>query len=252
MKITTAGKQLVASIKNARLKAVIATKHLVAEILVGQFLLFRQYFESLGLTDAITKLLGLNKSDTVNTSETLELDTSKSVSDSTQFVDTASKSVGKTADNTASTSDSVVASIGKNISDTVSFSDSVGSAVGFGAGDTVYATDDVGAEATIDDDQYMLFGKNLIEAPSVSETVSLTAVFQRAFSESINVSDAFNPVLGKLPTESLSMTEIIELLAGKGVSDTLSTTDSGSLISQDYVNNNQYFDADYVGQFRTF
>lgn len=252
MKISVFGKQLIADIKNARLKAAILTKRLVADILVGQFLSFREFADSTGITDAVAKLFGLNKDDGVNSTDIAELDVTKNLDDSTYFVDIAVKSVGKTTNDGAATSDSIASFVGKNIQDSVTFADNISSGVGFGAGDTVYATDDVGAQATIDDDQYMLFGKNLIESPSAIDTVLLTATFERDFTESISVTDFVQKNREKLPGENLSMTEIIELLAGKGLSDTLSAIDSGSLISQDYVDNNHYFDADYVGQSRTF
>lgn len=251
-KVTVSGRTLISDIKNLRLKASIATRHLVADILFGQFLLSNRFANAVGLTDILAKALGLNKTDYVNTTESISLDYSKNAYNETSITDFIAIAANKPETDNFSTTDIAYANIGKNITDEVSFIDTAILASGTGVLDTVYATDDVGAQATIDDDQYMLFGKNLIESLSISDLVSLTVAYQRTFNESVNITDLLQRGFPVFPDESLSMSEIIGLLAEKSESDTLLSADSGSLISQDYVDNNQYFDADYVGQYRTF
>lgn len=79
---------------------------------------------------------------------------------------------------------------------------------------TVIATDDIGGEATLDDDQTIQFFKQLT-----------------------NLSYAADSAVR---------------FAGKVVSDILGAADSGTLLSQDYVDNPYYFAEDYVGVKRTF
>jgi hypothetical protein len=251
-KITVTGRGLIAGIKNLRLKAAIATRHLVADILVGRFLLSSRFANAVGLTEILVKALGLNKTDTVVATELIEFDYSKNVDETPAVTDLMVIGLEKPEADSFTASDFAYAAIGKNINDQISFSDITSLSSGFGASDAVYATDDVGAQATIDDDQYMLFGKNLTEPPSVTDVVSITAAYLRDFSESVGITDSFVNGLAKIPGESLTMSETFTLLAEKSESDTLLSADSGILISQDYVDNNQYFDADYVGQSRTF
>jgi len=251
-KISITGKGLIAGIKNLRLKAAITTRHLIADVLVGRFILSNRFVNAVGLAEILVKAFGLNKPDSVTATEAIDLDYSKNVYETPAITDLMVVGVQKPETDSFIASDLAYSDIGKNITDQISAIDTTTITAGFGASDTVYATDDVGAQATIDDDQYMLFGKNLSEAPLIADTVSITAAYIREFSESVSITDILARGSVETPSESLTMSEIFTLLAEKSQSDTLLSADSGTLISQDYVDNNQYFDADYVGQSRTF
>lgn len=78
------------------------------------------------------------------------------------------------------------------------------------------------------------FGFGLVKAenPAAYELISIS--FSRSFSDTATPADS--------PVKS----------AGKILSDAADCADSGSLISQGYVDNNDYFAEDYVGASRTF
>lgn len=80
--------------------------------------------------------------------------------------------------------------------------------------DSVYSTDDIGGEATIDDDQTIQFFK---QVTNIAQALESSVMF-----------------------------------AGKVLGDILGTTDSGTILAQDYVDDPFYFAEDYVGVKRTF
>jgi hypothetical protein len=122
--------------------------------------------------------------------------------------------IGKNIADIATSVDAQVLTAGKVLSNTADLSFSVALDTTKLLTDNIFVTDDIDGEASIEDDQNMLFFKSRTDNGYVSES---------------NVKSF-----------------------GKGNSDSASVTDSGSLYGQDYVDNPFYFAEDYVGYSTTF
>jgi len=88
------------------IKAVFAFKKAVASIRLGNFIIFRFFFEALGLSDVQAKGFG------------------KSLNDSQDITDSTDKSVAKSISEVTATNDSVSFSSNSRVSDTIGSSDS--------------------------------------------------------------------------------------------------------------------------------
>ena len=85
--------------------AEIGFKKAVASIKLGDFLIFKFFFETLGLSDVQVKSI------------------SKSLSDSQAVTDLSAQSVGKTLSDSSGTADSAALDIGSAVSDTIGSND---------------------------------------------------------------------------------------------------------------------------------
>ena len=192
----------------------IGFKKAVASISIGDFLIFRFFFEVLGLSDAQTKGVG------------------KSLSDSQAMTDLAAQSVGKPLSDNSGTADSAVLGFGTVQNDSGATSDQIDTfATGKALQDTSFAsenqtmgfhkfidelagvTDDLDGEASAEDDQEMTFTKVTSDLSTLSDSFSYSSM--------------------------------------SAVSDTIGPNDTGSLRSQGYCAFD-YFSEDYVGASRTF
>tara|TARA_R110001632_G_scaffold50466_2_gene126252 strand:+ start:170 stop:790 length:621 start_codon:yes stop_codon:yes gene_type:complete len=192
----------------------IGFKKAVASIRIGEFLIFRFFFEVLGLSDAQAKDVG------------------KSLSDSQAITDLAAQSVGKPLSDSSGTSDSAVLGFGTVQNDSGATSDQIDTfATGKALQDTSFAsenqtmdfhkfidelagvTDDLDGEASAEDDQEMTFTKVTSDLSTLSDSFAYSSM--------------------------------------SAVSDTIGPNDTGSLRSQGYCAFD-YFSEDYVGASRTF
>lgn len=105
--------------------------------------------------------------------------------------------------------------LGKSLSDTSSASDTIDTKqVDKVLSDSAFATDDINGAAVLGDDQLILFIKSLNDNGYVLEQAAIGS--------------------------------------SKPFSDATSSSDNGSLVSQNYVDNGDYFAEDYVGTKITF
>ena len=152
--------------------------------------------------------------------------------------------------------------------------------------DSVGVTDDIDGEAGVDDDQNIQFWKNRTDQANASETVGKDFVtsrsdtsnaaeakilqFAKPVSDGSEVSDAEIRSIGKpisdsgeaaeakilafaaIKTDSTDAAENAIKSVGKIRSDSATSSDSGTLLNQDYVDNPNYFADDYVGAKRAF
>lgn len=194
--------------------ASIGFKKAIADIKLGDFLIFRFFFDSLGLSDSESKALSKPLSDSQAISDVAITGLGKSESDQIGSADSSIVSfssvqndLGQTADqiNTVGVSKSLQDSSVSSEVQNMNFHKFVEEATG--------VTDDLDGEATTDDDQEMTFVK----------------------------------VRSNLAT----MVDLFAHSTGRGLSDTIGTNDSGSLRSQGYCAFD-YFLEDYVGASQTF
>ena len=192
---------------------------------------------------------------------------------------------------TASFGEVVELSVAKTLSDTPTALDSINSFDTTKAlSDLVNVTDDIDGEAVIDDDQTMTFVKVTSNLGSFVDSVALQLVWQRAlsdagvvvdsptfavgrtlsdvgvaqdtFSRQINYSRAFQETSVFADATAFAVSNDIAdngyaaetdvKSINKLRSESATLADSGLLVSQGYVDNNDYFAETYVGVSRTF
>ena len=223
--------------------------------------------------DDQTTNFGKGLEDSPVTGDLLALEYDKFLANSGAGTDTQALSIGKVADDSANFTLETTLDTTKLLSD------------------SIHVTDDVDGEASIEDDQNMLFTKSRTEVIWLTDSLDRTVAYSRAFSDSGVASDNvinFQTSKGLDDTASLGDFTDIDIVFtrefsdsaiwqdgvslgvsivltdngyvlenkvksfGKGNSDSASVTDSGSLYRQDYVDNLFYFAEDYVGYNATF
>lgn len=234
----------------------------------------------------VTKLL----SETPTLSDTHTNTFGKALLNSSIGVDTPEINTGKSLQDAWSATESSQIIFGKVPSDTAVFATETALALTKLLVSNIYVTDDVDGEASIEDDQNMLFNKARVDLGSVVELLTRQVDYFREFSDfpvgqdnaALRLDKEFtdSAVLGD---EAAVATDYRRLFAetagwqdnvffavsavltdngyvlesnvksfGKGNSDSASVADSGSLYGQDYVDNPFYFAEDYVGYSTTF
>ena len=154
--------------------------------------------------------------------------------------------------------------------------------------DDVFFTDDVDGEATILDDQEMQFFKNTTDVANVSESFDRIVAYIRSFSHSAAATDDSVNTVGKGLADLSVVSETTNLLTskqiydipvaneniaksfsrsradsaligdaaivtpGKVLLDLASLADAGSLLSQGFTSDPNYFAGDHVGASRAF
>lgn len=136
--------------------------------------------------------------------------------------------------------------------------------------DDVYFTDDVDGEASILDDQEMQFFKFTTDFAGASDLFDRTVAYVRGFAEAPSVDDSTNLLSNKhiydIPVASETIAKSVFRLRadsaligdaaivtpGKVLLDLTSIADAGSLLSQGFTSDPNYFAGDYVGTSRAF
>lgn len=194
--------------------AEIGFKKAVATIKLGDFLIFRFFFEILGLSDAQTKSIGKSLSDSQEMTDLAAQSVGKSLSDNSGTADSAALGFGTVQNDSGATSDQIdTFATGKALQDTSSASEN--QTMGFHKfiDELAGVTDDLDGEASAEDDQEMTFTKVTSDLSTLSDSFSYSSM--------------------------------------SAVSDTIGPNDTGSLRSQGYCAFD-YFSEDYVGASRTF
>jgi hypothetical protein len=194
--------------------AEIGFKKAVATIKLGDFLIFRFFFEILGLSDAQTKSIGKSLSDSQAITDLSEQSVGKALSDSSGTADSAALGFGTVQSDSSSTSDQIDSfAIGKALQDTSSVSENQTMDFHKFIDELAGVTDDLDGEASAEDDQEMTFTKVRSDLSTISDSFAYSSM--------------------------------------SAVSDTIGSNDTGSLRSQGYCAFD-YFLEDYVGASRTF
>tara|TARA_R110000744_G_scaffold157503_1_gene273351 strand:- start:84 stop:872 length:789 start_codon:yes stop_codon:yes gene_type:complete len=248
----------------------IGFKKAIAEIKFGDFLIFRFFFDVLGITDTPAKSVGKKASDTSFTTDVVSLDLETSQGDSVGFSDAIDAfAIGKTIQDASSVGESIFIETGFNRghSDTFSAADSIS----FGSEKRL--TDVLGAT----DSESFQFGKGLADSSAMTDAAALAQ--NKTLSDSSVTSDNQNmdfhkfidEVTGvtddldgeatanddqemtfiKVKSESAAVSDLFTHFTGRALSDTIGSSDSGSLRGQGYCAFD-YFEADYVGYSQSF
>jgi len=194
--------------------AEIGFKKAIAEIKLGNFLIFRFFFDVLGLTDTQAKAVGKSLTDSSGASDESSFGLGKQLDDSSGFNDSAYLGFGSVKNDSSAASDEIYNfAIGKGLQDSSLVGENQNMDFHKFIEEVTGVTDDLDGEATADDDQEMTFTKVRSELSIVADSFAYSSI--------------------------------------SSVSDTIGSNDAGSLRSQGYCAFD-YFLEDYVGASRTF
>ena len=214
MKAIISFKKAIAKIAFKKAIANITFKKAIADIKFGDFLIFRFFFDALGLSDSESKAIGKSLGDASSAADSTVIGLGKSQSDQAATTDSSIVSLTSVQNDSSQTSDQIdTLTVSKVLQDSSAFSEVQNMNFHKFIEEATGVTDDLDGEATTDDDQEMTFVK----------------------------------VRSNLAT----MTDTINIVKGKLFSDVSALTDSGSLRSQGYVEFS-YLSEDYVGASRNF
>lgn len=222
--------------------------------------------------------------------DSLAANFSKPLVDNFAGADSPLLDIGKNIADIATGIDAQVLTAGKVLSNTADLSFSVALDTTKLLTDNIFVTDDIDGEASIEDDQNMLFTKTRTDIGTFSDLLSRTVNYSRSFADSSVSSDSTAIGVTKTLANAAAFLDVVtvdlvytrsfsnsaawqdDVSLGistvltdngyaiesavksfdKGNSDSASVTDSGSLYGQDYVDNPFYFAEDYVGYSTTF
>jgi len=261
-------------------------KKAIAELKFGDFLIFRFFFNALSLSDSESKSIGktldnssitsdlalkaLSKasSDGFSASDATSLDVGTSLIDSGAIFDEIDTfAIGKGLNDSPSTSDETAFAIGTTRTDAFSVSESISNAPNKVLAD-LSATADVKTLSlskvladfyAVSDSHRSSFTKSNADSSAFSDTERKD--FQKVITEAAGVTDDLDGeatanddqdmTFVKVRSNLATITDLVSIVKNTVFSDTSALTDSGSLRNQGYCDFS-YFEADYVGDSRTF
>ena len=189
-------------------------KKAVAKIKFGDFLIFRFFFEVLGITDTQAKAVGKSLADSSSASDESSVEVGKPLDDSSGANDAAYLEFGSVQNDSGIASDEIDSfAVGKGLQDSSLIVENQNMDFHKFIEEVTNVTDDLDGEATAEDDQEMTFTKVRSELAFASDSFAYSSI--------------------------------------SSVSDTIGSNDAGSLRSQGYCAFD-YFLEDYVGASRTF
>jgi hypothetical protein len=281
-------KKAISAIAFKKAEATVSFKKAIATIRLGNFLIFRFFFDVLGLSDAEVKSVGKSLADSQAVSDASISNVGKSNSDTSSAEDSLSFGFGFTNSDSGSVTDNIdTFTIGKLIQDNSSVDESIFLETGFNReyDDSFFAAESLTLSAgkvfahsfgTTDSESFQLtkalsdesgVAENAVMSPNkVLQNSSLVSEdqnmgFAKFISEQTGVTDDLDGEATADDDQEMTFTKVRSDLAtlvdsfahstGRGLSDTIGTNDSGSLRSQGYCAFD-YFLEDYVGASQTF
>jgi len=287
IKSVIAFKKAIAKLGFKKARADIAFKKAIVQIKTGNFLIFRFFFDALGLSDTEAKNVGKSLSDSQGMTDNTFNATNKIKSDSVSLTEQTLNNVNKAKQDGAAFSDTHVKAYGKNSQEAISLIDIHSFASTKGLGNTSQTTDAVALspakslsdQSALTDSESKAIAKALSESAAFADQIAISQGHVRSFSNSALWSDDHRMDFHKFISEGLFATDDLDGEAtaqddqemsfvkvrtdlavlsdnlvttqGKSNSDTIGSTDSGSLRGQGYAEFG-YFLEDYVGYSRTF
>ena len=268
--------------------AEIGFKKAVAEIKFGDFLIFRFFFNALGLSDTQSKSVGKSLNDSQSVSDATVSSVGKSESDGSSTADSASLDFGSTQADAGSFSDNVdTLAIGKLIQDSPSVGESIFLETGFNRqyADSFFAAESINlnagkvfadASGATDRESFQI-AKALADSLGVAENAVMSPNkvlqdssvasedqnmdFHKFISEQTGVTDDLDGeatanddqemTFTKVRSDLATMVDLFAHSTSRGLSDTIGSSDSGSLRGQSYCSFD-YFADDYVGFSQSF
>ena len=268
--------------------AEIGFKKAVATIKLGDFLIFRFFFEILGISDVQAKNVGKSLVDSQAVTDLTATGVGKGVSDNSGAADAATLGFGTAQSDSGATSDQIdTFAIGKLILDTPSVGESIFIETAFNRAytDVFYAAESISVgsgkvfadSSGATDEESLQFIKSLADASGATDETLLSP--NKVASDSSGTTDNQNMDFHKFIDEVTGVTDdldgeatteddqemtftkvrsdlatIVDLFtysSTRGLSDTIGSSDSGSIRGQGYCAFD-YFAEDYVGYSQNF
>lgn len=279
-------KKAVAEIGFKKAIAHVDFKQALATIKLGDFLIFRFFFETLGLSDVQAKNVGKSLADSQNVTDLTVTGVSKPLSDNSGTADAATLEFGTVQNDFGATSDQIdTFAIGKNLNETPNFTEETAFAVGMLRADVFYAAESisVGSGKVFDDssgaidEESLQFIKALTDASGATDETLLSPNkvvsdnsgttdnqnmdFHKFIDEIAGVTDDLDGeataeddqemTFTKVRSDLATIVDLFTYSSNKGLSDTIGSSDSGSIRGQSYCAFD-YFAEDYVGYSQNF
>jgi len=164
------------------IKAVVAFKKAIASIKLGDFLIFRFFFDALGISDTQSKGMGKALADTQDLSDSTATSLNKVETDSSTATDATSLAVGISLSDTGSTSDQInTFAIGKALQDSSNVTEDTSFDIGIERADVFYAAESISVDvdkvrsnlATLSDAFAHSIGRGLSDTIGSSDSGSM-------------------------------------------------------------------------------
>lgn len=272
-----------------RIVALVKSNRLIANVKLGLFQLVKILTDSGFISEQISNRLGKVFSDSTATSDQIDtLGVGKAQSEALNSTDSAALGVSKPFSDAYGVADGVdLLDFGKRPLDTAYSADQINKfEMTMQLATSVGVTDDLDGQAVPDDDQTIQFIKALSNVSYSADSQVLTP--GKVLSDSYSLADSNILTFGKTASDSAATSDTQTFAAAKQVtdistaaeaavlafakpftdgsdatesdiksfgkirSDSALSSDSGSLLNQDYVDNPHYFADDFVGAKRTF
>ena len=208
-------------------KSLVGDSITLSDSLAKTLIFIRSFTDTQGLTDSVRYTMAKAAVDAVAMADTKRISTTKPLADGTTMVDVVTRLTAKALVESVSLADVRTMSIDKLRQDAVTIADAAIRSVQKALADTV----------TTSENRTYVFSKLIADGFAMNDSFDtgdgLLYSFAKGISNVTIVSDAASRVVTK------------------ATADTASLSDSGSLISQSYVDLT-YFAEDYVGQRRVF
>lgn len=228
--------------------------------------------ETLGLTDDQIFNIGKSLSENPAVAESAALSLAKPFLEALGVTDLASLNLGKVFSENIGVTDDVDGEAGIDDDQNIAFFKNRNNTVGVAELFTrIVAYDrDFSETVSLGDTPAKSVGRPLADSFSVAESIvilltkiknlsdTLSAIDTLAFAtgkslaDSSAVAELASKNVSKIPADSSNITDDDTIQFLKARADSAAVSDSGDLISQDYVDNNLYFLEDYVGTTRSF
>lgn len=281
-------KKAIAAIVFKKAEASIAFKKAVARIRLGEFLIFRFFFDSASASDLEEKDVAKSVSDIQGMNDQTLFDLSRAEADQFNTTDSIAFGSAKPLNDAGSMSDQIDSlGIGKLLLDAAGVAESIDIQTGFNRNhaDAFSAAESIQLQSSkaltdisaFSDDYLAVVGKTLSDAGSISEDAVLSVTkplsdssaftdgntlgFFKVITEAAGVTDDLDGEASADDDQEMTYTKVTSDLAAvvdsvthsmiSGLSDTIGALDSGSLRGQNYCSFD-YFAEDYVGYTQSF
>ena len=261
-------------------------KKAIAELKFGNFLIFRFFFDALGLSDSESKSIGKTLDNSSITSDLALKGLSKASNDGFSASDATSLDVGTSLIDSGAISDEIdTFAVGKGLNDSSSTNDETAFAIGTTRTDAFSVSESISnapnkvlanSSATADvktlslskaladfyavgDSHRSSFTKSNADSSAFSDTQRKD--FYKVITEAAGVTDDLDGeattnddqdmTFVKVRSNLATITDVVSIVKNTIFSDTSALTDSGLVRNQGYCDFS-YFEADYVGDSRTF
>jgi hypothetical protein len=256
---------------------------LAASAALDELGFYKKFRDAVTAADTKAITLGTQKTDSVATSDSTQRAVTKVLGHTVSVVDVINivKTTLRFADDTFVVTEDIALHPNKNLQHTVAPSDLVSRAVdkvladafamndgaAVGDGSTYTFQKYVNNVASIEDARFFDIAKTLTDELGVSDGVALEAVkaladafsassatftsFSKALADTLTAADVTTVAFTKILSDTAGIADSAVQSTTKAVADSFGFSESGSVISQGYCDPT-YFEADYVGEYRTF